>query len=73
MVVINLLVDVAEDGTVSHAVLTGRVSKDVLRLQSAALEAVSHWRFEPARQDGQIVPAVKIPVQLRFRGRPWRF
>jgi protein TonB len=73
MVVINLLVDVAEDGTVSHAVLAGRVTKDVLRLQSAALEAVSHWRFEPARQDGRIVPAVKIPVQFRFRGRPWRF
>jgi len=72
-VVINLLVDVTEEGTVNHAVLTGKITKDVLRLQSAAMEAVSHWRFEPARQDGRLVPAVKIPVQLQFHGRPWRF
>ncbi len=72
-VVINMLVDVDEDGTVTHAVLAGRVSKDVLKLESAALYAVSQWRFEPARQDGRVVPAVKIPVQMRFRGRPWRF
>jgi TonB family protein len=72
-VVINLLVDVNEDGSVSHAVLTGKITTNVLRLESAALEAVSHWRFEPARQDGHIVPAVKIPVQLHFQGRPWRY
>jgi len=72
-VVIRILVDVDENGSVTNAVLTGRVSKDVLKLQSAALEAVSHWRFEPARQDGRIVPAVKIAVQMHFRGRPWRF
>jgi hypothetical protein len=72
-VFINLLVDITEEGTVNHAVLTGKITKDVLRLQSAAMEAVSHWRFEPARQDGRIVPAVKIPVQLQFHGRPWRF
>ena len=72
-VVINLLVDVTEDGTVSHAVLAGKITKDVLKLESAALEALSHWRFEPARQDGRIVAATKIPVQLSFHGRPWRF
>jgi TonB family protein len=72
-VVIHMLVDVDENGSVTKAVVTGRVTKDVLKLQSAALEAVSHWRFEPARQDGRIVPAVKIAVQMHFRGRPWRF
>lgn len=72
-VVINLLLDIAEDGTVSRAVLTGKITKDVLKLQSAAMETVSHWRFEPARQDGRIVAATKIPAQLQFRGRPFRF
>jgi TonB family protein len=72
-VVIHMLVDVDENGSVTNAVLTGRVTKDVLKLQGAALEAVSHWRFEPARQDGRVVPAVKIAVQMHFRGRPWRF
>jgi periplasmic protein TonB len=72
-VVINILVDVGQDGTVTRAELAGRVTKDVLALESAALDAVSHWRFEPARQDGRIVSAVKIPVQMHFHGRPWRF
>jgi protein TonB len=72
-VVINMLVDVSEDGFVTKAVLTGKITKDVLTLQSAALEALSQWRFQPARQDGHIVAAVKIPVQLHFHGRPWRF
>jgi TonB family protein len=72
-VVISMLVDVDEDGRVTNAVLTGHITKDVLKLESAALEAVKHWRFEPALQDGRIVPAVKIGVQMHFRGRPWRF
>jgi protein TonB len=72
-VLISMLVDIGEDGTVTKAVLTGRITKDVLKLQGAALEAVSHWRFEPARQDGRIVSAVKIPVEMHFHGRPWRF
>jgi protein TonB len=72
-VIISMLVDVGEDGSVTNAVLTGHISKDVLKLQSAALDAVSHWRFEPARQDGRVVPAVKVSVQMHFHGRPWRF
>jgi TonB family protein len=72
-VVINLLVDVGKDGSVTNAALTGRITKDVLKLENAALDAVSHWRFEPARQDGRVVPAVKIAVQMHFRGRPWRY
>jgi TonB family protein len=72
-VVISMLVDVDEDGRVTSAVLTGHITKDVLKLEGAAVEAVKHWRFEPALQDGRIVPAVKIAVQMHFRGRPWRF
>ncbi len=72
-VVINLLVDVGEDGAVTKAVLAGRITKDVLKLESAAIDAVTHWRFEPARQDGRIVRAAKIAVQMHFRGRPFRF
>lgn len=72
-VVIKMLVDVNEEGAVTNALLTGRITKDVRKLESAALDAVSHWRFEPARQDGRVVPAVKIAVEMHFRGRPWRF
>jgi periplasmic protein TonB len=71
-VVINVLVDVGEDGTVTKAVLAPRPSKGALVLESAAIQAVSHWRFEPARQDGRVVPAAKVAVQLRFHGRPWQ-
>jgi TonB family protein len=71
-VVINMLVDINEQGAVTKAELSGHITKDVLRLESAALDAVWRWRFEPARQDGHVVPAVKIPVQMRFHGRPWR-
>jgi TonB family protein len=72
-ITISLLVDVGEDGSVTKAELSGHISKDVLKLESAAIEAVSHWRFEPARQDGRIVPASKVAVQLHFHGRPWRY
>jgi TonB family protein len=72
-VAINLEIDVGEDGTVTKAELTGHITKDALKLESAALDAVSHWRFEPARQDGRPVAAAKIPVQLHFHGRPWRY
>jgi TonB family protein len=69
-VVIDLLVNVSEDGSVTEAVFAGKITRDVRKLQSAALDAIWRWRFEPARQDGRIVAAVKIPVQIRFRGQP---
>jgi hypothetical protein len=71
-VAIHMLVDVGEDGTVTKAVVTGRITKDVLTLESAAIDAMSHWRFEPARQDGRAVLCVKIPVDMHFQGRPRR-
>ena len=72
-VVVHMLVDVSEEGLVTKAVLAGRITKNALKLESAALEAMSHWRFEPARQDGRIVASVKIPVEIRHNGRPRRF
>jgi TonB family protein len=72
-VVVNMLVDVGENGAVTKAELTGHITKDVLKLEKAALDAVWRWRFEPARQDGRAVPAAKIAVQMHFHGRPWRF
>jgi hypothetical protein len=72
-VVINMLLDINEKGAVIKAELTGRITKQVLKLETAALDAVWRWRFEPARQDGRVVAAVKIPVQMHFHGRPWRY
>jgi hypothetical protein len=71
-VVIDMLLDINERGAVTKADLTGHITKDVLQLERAALDAVWLWRFEPARQDGHPVPSVKIPVQIRFHGRPRR-
>jgi TonB family protein len=71
-VAITLLVDVDANGAVTKAELGGRITKDVRKLETAALEAVSHWRFEPARQGGRVVPAAKIVVQMHFHGRPWQ-
>jgi hypothetical protein len=72
-IVVNMLVDVGEDGSVTNATLTGRITKGVLKLEAAARVALSHWRFEPARQDGRTVAASKIPIQLHFQGRPWQY
>ena len=43
-----MLVDINERGAVIKAELTGHITKDVLKLESAALDAVWRWRFEPA-------------------------
>lgn len=72
-VVIHLLVDVREDGTVSSAKLTGKINKYVLRLESVAVAAAMRWQFEPARQDGRAVPAVQVPIEIHFMGRPWQY
>jgi periplasmic protein TonB len=69
-VVIHMLLDINQRGAVIKAELTGHITRDVLKLESAALDAVWRWRFEPARQDGRAVSAVKIPVEIRFQGHP---
>jgi hypothetical protein len=72
-VVIHMLVDVNEDGRITNAVLTGKITKDILRLEGVAREALSQWRFEPATQNGRAVSASKVPVQFHFQGRPWQY
>jgi hypothetical protein len=72
-ILIEMLVDINERGTVTKAELTGHITRDVLKLESDALDAVWRWRFEPARLDGRVVAAEKVPVQLHFHGKPGRF
>jgi protein TonB len=62
---VTLLVDVNEDGLVTDANVTGRITSDVLKLQPAALDTVRRWRFEPARQGNKDVPSQTI-VKLRY-------
>jgi len=62
---VTLLVDVNEDGLVTEANVTGRITSDVLKLQPAALDTVRRWRFEPARQGNKAVPSQTI-VKLRY-------
>ena len=62
---VTLLVDVNEDGLVTDANVTGRITSDVLKLQPAALDTVRRWRFEPARQGNKAVPSQTI-VKLRY-------
>jgi protein TonB len=64
-VIVTLLVDVNEDGSVTRATLTGRVTDNVRKLEAAALDAIARWRFEPALQGDKHVPAQTI-VKLRF-------
>jgi TonB family protein len=68
-VVISMLVDVNEEGVVTQAIVTGKVTSDVEKLRRAAVNAIYRWRFEPAHKGDQRVPA-KTKVQLRFEGLP---
>jgi len=50
---------------------TGKVGKmkvisGPVLLQDAALEALSKWKYEPARLDGQPMPSALL-VTIRFR------
>jgi len=62
---LTLLVDVNEDGLVTDAKVTGRITSDVLKLQPAALDTVRRWRFEPARQGNKAVASQTI-VKLSY-------
>ena len=68
-VVITVLVDVNEEGVVTKAIVAGKVTSDVQKLRSAAVNAVYRWHFEPAHKGDQRVPG-KTKVQLRFEGLP---
>lgn len=67
--VVEVEAEVLPTGSVGNA----RVRKGDEPLASAALAAVRQWQFQPARRDGDAVPArVVIPVRFRLEVRPWR-
>ena len=68
-VVISMLVDVNEEGVVTKAMVTGKVTSDVEKLRSAAVNAIYRWRFQPAQMGNRPVPAT-TKVQLSFQGLP---
>ena len=47
-------------------VTTAKVISGPVLLQQAAVETVRHWKYEPARLDGQAV-AMHLTVTVRFR------
>ena len=65
-VVINMLVDINDKGAVTKAELTGHITKETLQLEKAALDAVWRWRFDPAKQDGQVITPIRFPCNCVF-------
>jgi len=64
---VMLRVLVSAKGTADTVEL--RASSGSSRLDDAALESVKHWRFVPARQGDQPVPAwVLIPITFSLKG-----
>ena len=60
-----MLVEVRLDALGRQRELKLLRSSGVASLDSAALEAVSGWRFRPEMLDGQSVPSrVQIPIQF---------
>jgi protein TonB len=65
--VVLVLVRVAEDGIPLDVAL--KESSGHPMLDEAAIEAVRHWRFTPARQSGRAVTAaVEVPVRFSLEG-----
>ena len=59
-VVVDALIDTTGNVT------TAKVISGPVLLQQAAVETVRHWKYEPARLDGQAV-AMHLTVTVRFR------
>jgi protein TonB len=60
MVSINVTID--EGGNVTKAVVA---KSSNVGFEQAAIEAVSHWKFKPAKKSGQAV-AVSVVLPVRF-------
>ena len=61
-VVVEALID--EEGKVFAADVVQSVSKD---LDKAAVQAVSKWKFDPAKKDGKaVMKVVQIPVKFNL-------
>jgi protein TonB len=65
--IITINVEVNEKGEVTKAALAGKITKDMKKLETAALDAVRRWQFEPAHQGDRRVPG-QIAVKIRFEG-----
>jgi protein TonB len=64
---ITINVEVNEKGEVTKAALAGKITKDMKKLETAALDAVRRWKFEPAHQGDQRVPG-QVAVKIHFEG-----
>jgi protein TonB len=69
--IITINVEVNEKGEVTKAALAGKITKDMKKLETAALDAVRRWKFEPAHQGDQRVLG-QLAVKLRFEGEVLR-
>jgi len=69
--IITINVEVNEKGEVTKAALAGKITKDMKKLEPAALDAVRRWQFEPAHQGDQRVPG-QLAVKIRFEGEVLR-
>ena len=70
-VLITMNLEIDENGQVVAGALAGKITKNVQKLESAAMDAVRHWKFEPARQGNQPVRGYTT-VKLQFEGEPIR-
>ena len=60
-----LRVDVAADGSVTKAVVERSEPKGVF--DQAAMEAVRHWKFNPALKDGEAIAGqVRVPIEFKL-------
>lgn len=64
-----LVVDVAEDGSVSGAQVDHSAGNE--SLDAAALEAVKQWKFKPMMKDGKPAASqVRVPIKFAPEGDP---
>ena len=62
---VTVVYDVGVDGSVSNARVLSSTPSGVF--DAAALAAVSSWRFNPPRVDGEVVPAMNRQSTVDFR------
>ncbi len=60
MVVVNVVIDT--DGTVAEVDVRKSTHSD---FEAPAIEAVKHWRFKPAKKDGNAIRS-KVALPLKF-------
>lgn len=64
-----LLVDIAADGSVTHAEVEKATPAGVF--EAATLEAAKKWKFDPRMENGEAVPGrVRVPVSFELDRKP---